>query len=511
MSDVEQELELTAAELGLDMNNPAEACLAPQDPIYPNLTLSLQQRLDEMHRLAEATTAILKFHRSRLSPVAQKKSDDLVQRYRELNASLGPWSNIRYRLGFYDIGAMEREFYAVHQRSSIRLSQALDGDQKNAVDQLNISLQANLGQMGTSSQRKFCQYLDTATKEQGHTLPLKLLQTFNGFTSETANVSVNFAQSIGGGSFGAVYEGTVPSNSRLLAVKFPDRERTADNELDHESKVWRLLKHRNILPLLGICEMGPFIGLISPWVSSTSWKYSMLEFTSAQNISFLREIADALAYMHRLEIIHGDIKADNVLIDSTPAALLCDFGLSLQRKSDASRASQKGSGSGIHKDPNLVTEGKYQPKNRSSDVWAFSMTIVHVLDPTGRLPMSDEGSDDSGYLSLYHRIVNRGERPEPSPDMTHAAKTTWRIAERCWTIKGDEKEPIRRPSMSFILELLREVEHGACEDVEAKLKEWDRSPSSSNDVQDVIIPVGKPRHSRIVSLTNSFKNAFKRP
>lgn len=142
MSDVEQELELTAAELGLDMNNPAEACLAPQDPIYPNLTLSLQQRLDEMHRLAEATTAILKFHRSRLSPVAQKKSDEwetlpfrherslyliirgysLVQRYRELNASLGPWSNIRYRLGFYDIGAMEREFYAVHQRSSVSLS-----------------------------------------------------------------------------------------------------------------------------------------------------------------------------------------------------------------------------------------------------------------------------------------------------------------------------------------------------------------------------------------------------
>lgn len=83
--------------------------------------------------------------------------------------------------------------------------------------------------------------------------------------------------------------------------------------------------------------------------------------------------------MHNLEIIHGDIKADNILIDSTPKALLCDFGLSLNRKTDNTQPFLKDTGSGIHRDPHLRdSKGQVMPKNRSSDVWAFSITMAHV-------------------------------------------------------------------------------------------------------------------------------------
>lgn len=143
--------------------------------------------------------------------------------------------------------------------------------------------------------------------------------------------------------------------------------------------------------------MEDFLGLISPFIDGLSWKYRIKEFGSYQNITFvsrsfidftmgpdcdhaqLRQIAAALDHMHHLEIIHGDIKADNVLIDSTPKALLCDFGLSLNRKTDSTKPFLKGLGSGIHRDPQLRdSQGQVVPKNRSSDVWAFSITMAHV-------------------------------------------------------------------------------------------------------------------------------------
>lgn len=74
-------------------------------------------------------------------------------------------------------------------------------------------------------------------------------------------------------------------------------------------------------------------------------------------------------------VIHGDIKAANVLVSDLPSALLCDFGLSRAVGLATSTAIQ-GQGSIRWLSPELLNAGF--GKTEASDVWAFGMLIYEV-------------------------------------------------------------------------------------------------------------------------------------
>lgn len=75
-----------------------------------------------------------------------------------------------------------------------------------------------------------------------------------------------------------------------------------------------------------------------------------------------------------MNVIHGDIKAANVLISDKFHALVCDFGLS--RPADTNTATtQHGHGSTPWMSPELLNEER---KSFASDVWAFGMLIYEV-------------------------------------------------------------------------------------------------------------------------------------
>jgi serine/threonine protein kinase len=81
-------------------------------------------------------------------------------------------------------------------------------------------------------------------------------------------------------------------------------------------------------------------------------------------------------YLHAKGVIHGDIKADNILVSDDLHAQICDFGLAkLFEESTAS--SLKGAGSLRWKSPEIA-DG--EPKTIESDVYAFGMTIVEVAE-----------------------------------------------------------------------------------------------------------------------------------
>ena len=73
-------------------------------------------------------------------------------------------------------------------------------------------------------------------------------------------------------------------------------------------------------------------------------------------------------------IIHGDIKANNILVGGSNEALLCDFGLSKLRDSQT-LTGVKGAGTLRWQAPELWEN---QPKSFESDVYAYGMTIAEV-------------------------------------------------------------------------------------------------------------------------------------
>jgi len=145
-------------------------------------------------------------------------------------------------------------------------------------------------------------------------------------------------------------------------------------------------------------------------------------------------VASAVAYLHSLRIIHGDLKAQNILLDTSQSLkpVLCDFGL-MKQETHATLADLKGCGSPRWDSPEKL-DG--DPKTTSSDVYAFGMTIVEIL--TGKPPFPE-----IKHLGRIVTSVLAGKRPpfNPSGRRGTSFNSLWNLASSCW-----DPEPDRRPS-----------------------------------------------------------------
>lgn len=90
----------------------------------------------------------------------------------------------------------------------------------------------------------------------------------------------------------------------------------------------------------------------------------------------LCQTSNAVDYLHRENLVHGDIKGSNLLISDDGHVLICDFGLTKSTYAQTSSA-LKGAGTVRWQSPELWEN---EPKTFASDVYAFAMTIVEVMD-----------------------------------------------------------------------------------------------------------------------------------
>lgn len=106
-------------------------------------------------------------------------------------------------------------------------------------------------------------------------------------------------------------------------------------------------------------------------VSTVAHTYIVRIFTERIKLA---QTLSALSYLHDKRIIHGDIKAANVLISSQGDALVCDFGLA--RAGDEVTMTQlQGMGTVRWQSPELLNAGS---KTFQSDAWAFGMLIYEA-------------------------------------------------------------------------------------------------------------------------------------
>lgn len=109
----------------------------------------------------------------------------------------------------------------------------------------------------------------------------------------------------------------------------------------------------------------------------------------------ISEVSAGLSYLHEMNIIHRDIKPDNVLINEHGDYVISDFGLSKKMRSTLRRASARStggtaansSGSLAYMAPEMFSASPEAVKE--SDVWAFAATIYEVA--TGELPFLGQG------------------------------------------------------------------------------------------------------------------------
>jgi serine/threonine protein kinase len=234
---------------------------------------------------------------------------------------------------------------------------------------------------------------------------------------------------LGKGGFGEVWlaQDFSGSSSREVAVKMP-----LDTEIDldallQEATLWaRATGHPNVLEFLAarvfdgqvvlVSEYAPD-GSLKDWLKRHGGRAPSVEAA----VEMTRGILAGLEHLHGRNIIHRDVKPDNVLLlGATPR--LADFGISRVLKSTSKSAVTAGT------PPYMAPEAFNRKRNQQTDLWSVGVMLYQML--SGRLPF-----DGNDMAELYGAILN--EEPAPLP----TAVPEWL---RQVVVKALTKDPAQR-------------------------------------------------------------------
>ncbi|KAJ7353458.1 kinase-like domain-containing protein, partial [Mycena albidolilacea] len=189
-----------------------------------------------------------------------------------------------------------------------------------------------------------------------------------------------------GGGYGDIYRAL--HNSKPVALKRMRHFlrgadlRRLNLKFCREALVWKDLHHPHILPFLGI-DRDSFpsaLCMVSPWMEhGTVMDY--LENHGYENVDkLLYEVAQGLQYLHSRNIVHGDLRGGNILVDEEWNACLADFGLSMFTDATSTMTTNRG-GSPYWMAPELIDPdrfGRAFARTPTTDVYAFGCVCLEV-------------------------------------------------------------------------------------------------------------------------------------
>ncbi|KAL5521252.1 hypothetical protein ACEPAG_9175 [Sanghuangporus baumii] len=170
-------------------------------------------------------------------------------------------------------------------------------------------------------------------------------------------------------------------------------------------------------------------------------------------LQLIIDIAEGLDCLHKCNVVHSDIKPDNVLISDSGEPLLCDFGVARMllasetfHFSSSLTGGLRGTIRYLSKELLVASDQGITSYSMESDVWAFGMTSIAILErkpPYSRIKM-----DVQVILA-----ISKGELPLKSSTFSSwplQNRIIWLICERCWTAP-----PLRPPLRYILYELSR--------------------------------------------------------
>ncbi|XP_062095537.1 L-type lectin-domain containing receptor kinase S.4-like [Humulus lupulus] len=196
---------------------------------------------------------------------------------------------------------------------------------------------------------------------------------------------------LGYGGFGRVYKGTIPKSKIQVAVKRVSHEsKQGLREFVAEIASIGRLRHRNLVQLLGWCRRRGDLLLVYDFMSNGSLDKYIFDKPKTilnweQRIKIIKGVASALLYLHEgfeQVVLHRDVKASNVLLDSELNGRLGDFGLARLHDHGSNMSTTRVVGTLGYLAPELPRTGK---ATTSSDVYAFGALLLEVA--CGRKPI----------------------------------------------------------------------------------------------------------------------------
>ncbi|XP_062847673.1 myosin light chain kinase, smooth muscle-like [Trichomycterus rosablanca] len=237
--------------------------------------------------------------------------------------------------------------------------------------------------------------METAGEPQEESLPCADVVTD---TTHKVKDLYNIHEKLGVGKFGQVFRLTHKETGRVCAGKFyraiGSKEKDAARK---EIELMRELHHPKLVQCLGAFDSRSEIALIMEYIAGGELFQRIVddnfEHTEPNSVNYMQQILEGIQYLHHKNIIHLDLKPENIVCLNTTSTLIkiIDFGLA--KKIEPGKPLMVMHGTPEFVAPEVIS---FDPVTLATDMWSIGVICYILL--SGESPF--QGSNDAETLAL---------------------------------------------------------------------------------------------------------------
>ncbi|XP_063312060.1 proto-oncogene tyrosine-protein kinase Src isoform X1 [Pelobates fuscus] len=253
--------------------------------------------------------------------------------------------------------------------------------------------------------------------------------------------SLRLELKLGQGCFGEVWMGTWNGTTRV-AIKTLKPGTMSPEAFLQEAQVMKRLRHEKLVQLYAVVSEEP-IYIVTEYMS----KGSLLDFLKGDMGRYLRlpqlvdmsaQISSGMAYVERMNYVHRDLRAANILVGENLVCKVADFGLARLIEDNEYTARQGAKFPIKWTAPEAALYGRFTIK---SDVWSFGILLTE-LTTKGRVP----------YPGMVNReVLDQVERGYRMPCPPDCPESLHDLMCQCW-----RKDPEERPTFEYLQAFLED-------------------------------------------------------
>ncbi|XP_022720578.1 cysteine-rich receptor-like protein kinase 10 isoform X2 [Durio zibethinus] len=298
----------------------------------------------------------------------------------------------------------------------------------------------------------------------GSVIPSVLTIESLQYDFRTMQVATNYfsdRNKLGQGGFGEVYKGTLPNGQEIAVKRLSRSSGQGAEEFTNEAILVAKLQHRNLVRLLGFCLEGEEKILLYEFVPNKSLDYFLFDPAKqgqldwSRRYKIIRGIARGMLYLHedsRLRIIHRDLKASNILLDSEMNPKISDFGMARIFGVDQTQGTtRRVVGTFGYMSPEYVMQGQFSVK---SDAYSFGVLVLEIIigQRNSNFYQTDRAEDLINYAWKHWKDGTPLELLDPILRDTYSTNEVIRCIQI--GLLCVQKDRVDRPTMATIVLML---------------------------------------------------------